>query len=73
MKLSYNLQREFDSMEQTIAAAEVEVQRAEAIANDERVMADHHKHTKACEVVASAHKKVRTLYDRWAELEAKHE
>lgn len=71
LKLSYNLQREFDCMEQTIAAAEVEVERAEVIASDEQVMADHHKHTKACEDVASAHEKVRTLYDRWAELEAK--
>ncbi|HIB50888.1 MAG TPA: ABC-F family ATP-binding cassette domain-containing protein, partial [Phycisphaerales bacterium] len=73
VKLSYQLQREFDCMEQAIAAAEAEVERAEAIANDEQVMADHHKHTKACEDVASTHEKVRTLYDRWAELEAMHE
>ena len=70
MKLSYNLQREFDCIEQVIAAAEAEVERAEAIANDEQVIADHHKHTKACEDVASTHKKVRTLYARWAELDA---
>ena len=70
VKLSYNLQREFDCIEQVIAAAEAEVERAEAIANDEQVIADHHKHTKACEHVASTQKKVRTLYARWAELDA---
>jgi len=68
-KLSYNLQREFDGMEQAIADAESEVERTEAIANDETVMADHQKHAKACADVAMAHQKVQELYSRWAELE----
>ncbi len=69
MKLSYQLQREFDGMEQAIAEAEAEVERTEAIANDEEVLADHQKHAKACADVANAHESVRGLYDRWAELE----
>ena len=69
VKLSYNLQREFDGMEQAIAEAEAEVERTEAIANDENVMVDHKKHSLACADVASAHERVRELYNRWAELE----
>jgi len=68
-KLSYKLQREFDGMENAIADAEIEVEKTEAIANDETVMADHQKHAKACADVASAHEAVRVLYNRWAELE----
>ena len=34
MKLSYNLQKEFDGMEKAIATAETEVERAEAIASE---------------------------------------
>ncbi len=68
-KLSYKLQREFDGMEQAIAVAEAEVERAEVAVNDESVMADHQKHAKACAEVASAHETVRVLYARWAELE----
>ena len=69
VKLSYKLQREFDSMEGAIAKAESEVERAESIANDETVIADHQKHSEACTAVAQAHEKVRKLYERWAELE----
>ncbi len=69
VKLSYNLQREFDGMEQAIAEAEAEVERTEAIANDENIMVDHKKHSLACADVASAHERVRELYNRWAELE----
>jgi hypothetical protein len=56
-------------MEQAIAEAEAEVERTEAIANDENVMVDHKKHSLACADVASAHERVRELYNRWAELE----
>jgi hypothetical protein len=56
-------------MEQAIAEAEAEVERTEAIANDENVMVDHKKHSLACGDVASAHERVRELYNRWAELE----
>jgi ATP-binding cassette subfamily F protein uup len=69
VKLSYKLQREFDSMEGAIAEAEREVERAESAANDETIIANHQKHAKACSDVAQAHEKVRKLYERWAELE----
>jgi ATP-binding cassette subfamily F protein uup len=69
VKLSYKLQHEFDGMEKAIAVAEAEVERTEKIANDELVVADHKKHAKACSDVANAHEKVRSLYDRWTELE----
>ena len=72
VKLSYILQREFDGMEIAIADAEAEVERAELLSNDSQVMADHEKHSKACENVANAHEKVRALYERWAQLENMH-
>jgi hypothetical protein len=56
-------------MEQAIAVAEAEVERAEAAVNDSAVMSDHQKHAKACAEVASAHNAVHILYARWAELE----
>ena len=68
-KLSYKLQREFDGMEQAIADAEAEVERTEAIANDEDVIAAHLQHFEACKKAANAHEAVRVLYQRWAELE----
>ena len=69
-KLSYKLQREFDGMEQAIADAEAEVERTEATANDEDIIADHQKHAEACKCAANSHDAVRALYQRWAELEA---
>jgi len=68
-KLSYKLQREFDSMEQAIADAELNVEQAELIVNDEQIIQDHHKHIKACADAAIAHEIVKNLYERWAELE----
>jgi ATP-binding cassette subfamily F protein uup len=69
VKLSYNLQREFDGMEQAIADAEAEVDRTEMIANDETLMQNHQQHAAACAEVAKAHENVQVLYDRWSELE----
>jgi len=69
VKLSYNLQREFDGMEQAIADAEAEVARTEMIANDETLMQNHQMHAAACAEVAKAHENVQVLYSRWAELE----
>jgi ATP-binding cassette subfamily F protein uup len=70
VKLSYQLQREFDGMEKAIAQAEAEVERTELIASDETVVADHLLHATACAAVAEAHETVRALYARWAKLEA---
>lgn len=69
VKLSYKLQREFDGMEQAIAEAEMVVERAEKIANDEVIIANHEEHTKACLNLAVAHETVKKLFKRWAELE----
>jgi ATP-binding cassette subfamily F protein uup len=70
-KLSYMEQREYEQIEQRIAEAEVEVSRGEAALSDPKVMADHARMTKACEVLGAAQDKVAALYARWEELEAK--
>lgn len=69
-KLSYKLQRELDTMEQTILDAEAELQVLEAEAADPAAMADSSRHAKICERLGAVHERVRQLYDRWAELEA---
>jgi len=69
VKLSYNLQFEFDGMEKAIADAESEVKRAELVVNDQAMMANHQKHARACADVAAAQAIVKNLYTRWAELE----
>ncbi len=70
-KLSYMEQREYEQIEQRIAEAEEEVSRGEAALADPKVMADHARMTKACEVLGAAQEKVAALYARWEELEAK--
>jgi ATP-binding cassette subfamily F protein uup len=69
-KLSYKLQRELDSMEQTILEAESEVETFESQANDPAVIADHAHYGKICMQLGDAQAQVRKLYDRWAELDA---
>jgi ATP-binding cassette subfamily F protein uup len=64
-------QREYEQIEQRIAEAEVEVSRGEAALSDPKVMADHARMIKACEVLGAAQDKVAALYARWEELEAK--
>lgn len=68
-KLSYKLQREYDCIEEEIAIAEKEVERTEAIANDDNIISDHRKHAEACDAVAKSHEAVNALYARWEELE----
>jgi ATP-binding cassette subfamily F protein uup len=70
-KLSYNEQREFDSMEQRIHDAEAAAAKAEERVNDPAVMADHVKMTEACSALESAQALVAKLYARWEKLEAK--
>jgi ATP-binding cassette subfamily F protein uup len=70
-KLSYNEQREFDSMEQRIHDAERVAMEAEARVNDPAVMGDHRKMTEACHSLEEAQGAVARLYARWEELEAK--
>ena len=70
-KLSYKEQREWDSMEGNIEAAEQAAQACDAKLTDPAVLADHRKMQDCCREADAAHAKVRQLYDRWAELEAK--
>ena len=69
-KLSYKLQRELDTIEETIQRAEADVARLEAEAADPGVIADHVRHTEVCSELGEAHTRVQQLYDRWAELDA---
>lgn len=70
-KLSYNEQREYDSMEASIKAAEAQVTKAEAKMNEPAVLADRSRMDKACAELSAAQGAVAKLYSRWAELESK--
>jgi len=69
-KLSYKDQREYDSMEATILAAEEEVARLEQQSASPAVLADHAQAGEIFAALATAQQRVRTLYERWAALEA---
>jgi len=69
-KLSYKEQREYDSMESTILAAEEEVARLEQESASPAVLADHARAGEVFAALATAQQRVRTLYERWAALEA---
>ncbi len=69
-KLSYKDQREFDGMEDAILKAEARVSELETRASKPEVLADHEKLTATCHQLDEAHRDVRRLYERWAELEA---
>jgi ATP-binding cassette subfamily F protein uup len=70
-KLSYLEQREWDGMEALILTAEEEWESAKAALDDPSVFSDHTKVQAATERAEAAHQRVETLYQRWAELEAK--
>ena len=57
-------------MEDAILEAEVGLKRAESLAEDPAVVADHRRHAEACAEFSKAQVRVRMLYDRWAELES---
>jgi len=69
-KLSYNEQREFDSIEQRILDAEAEVQRLEAESQRPAVLADHEQAATVFQQLTEAQQHVQQLYNRWAELES---
>lgn len=69
-KLTYNEQREYDAMEHTILAAEDDVKRLEAESVDPALVSDHERAAKVYRALSTAHERVKTLYARWAELEA---
>ncbi|MHB1158103.1 MAG: ABC-F family ATP-binding cassette domain-containing protein [Phycisphaerales bacterium] len=70
-KLTFKEQREWDQMESNIAAAEALATQLEQQMNDPRLLADHEKMHAHCLQLDQAHALVKSLYDRWAELEAK--
>ncbi len=69
-KLSYNLQREYDGMEEAILKAEGELEVLQAAADDPALANDHARAAKAYEAIGAAQTKVQDLYARWAELDA---
>ncbi len=70
-RLNYNEQREWEKMEETIQAAEGEVEKWQKLMEDPGVMADGRKMTEACAKAHAAQERVTTLYARWEELEGK--
>ncbi|MEO1534918.1 MAG: ABC-F family ATP-binding cassette domain-containing protein [Planctomycetota bacterium] len=74
-KLSFNEQRELDGIEAKIEQAELVAAEAEsqmqATLADPKFATDHAKMAEVCKVLEAAQAEVKTLYDRWDELESK--
>jgi ABC transport system ATP-binding/permease protein len=70
-RLSYLEQREFDSMEAAVLAAETTLEEAKTRAHDPAIAADSSALQERFAELAAAQKEVDRLYARWAELEAK--
>jgi ATP-binding cassette subfamily F protein uup len=70
-KLSYTEQREYDTMETAITAAESAAATAEAALSNPATIADHAAMAAACQRLDAAQAEVARLYARWEELEAK--
>jgi ABC transport system ATP-binding/permease protein len=70
-RLSTAEQRELNNMEETIMAAELEVESRQAAMSDPAVVSDHIKMKAAWESVQAAQERVHHLYARWEELEAR--
>lgn len=69
-KLSYNLQREYDGMEEAILEAEAELERLQAEAADPALANDHAKAAEVYSDLGNGQQRVKDLYARWAELDA---
>jgi ATP-binding cassette subfamily F protein uup len=70
-RLSTAEQRDLAAMEETIMAAEAEVEARQARLSDPAVSADHIQMRKAWEAVQAAQEQVARLYARWEELESR--
>jgi len=70
-RLGYLEQREFDSMEATVLAAEGKLEEAKSRAHDPSIAADAIALQQRFTELDEAQKEVDRLYARWAELEAK--
>ncbi len=58
-------------MEETILAAEGEVERLQALVEEPEVMEDHERLQEAYSELHATQQRVESLYARWEELEAK--
>jgi ATP-binding cassette subfamily F protein uup len=70
-KLGYKEQREFDTMEANVLAAEQRLERAKAAAEDPSIAADANALQTTYAELSAAQAEVDRLYARWAELEGK--
>jgi ABC transport system ATP-binding/permease protein len=70
-RMGYLEQREFDSMEATVLAAEARLEEAQTRAHDPSIAADAVALQQRFTELDEAQKEVDRLYARWAELEAK--
>src|SRR5262249_54299184 len=70
-KLTWNEQRELESIEGSIHAAEALVLSWQKKTTDSTVIADHVKLHEAYDQLSKAQQEVERLYARWAELEEK--
>ena len=70
-KLTLREQREWETIEAAIHAAEKDAARWQKTIEDPAVMASREKMTDACEQLTRAQTEVARLFDRWQELEEK--
>jgi ATP-binding cassette subfamily F protein uup len=70
-KLSFKEAREFETIEQRVAAAEENLRVRHAALEDPEITGDRIRLQNACEELNAAQKTVDELYARWAELEGK--
>jgi ATP-binding cassette subfamily F protein uup len=70
-RLTYMEQRELEQMESAIEAAEKELHLRQQRLDDPAVLADRHRLSACCVEVDAAQEKVRSLYARWEDLEAR--
>jgi ATP-binding cassette subfamily F protein uup len=70
-RLSYLEQREWDSMEETLLAAEKKLEEAKRRAEDPQIASDAGALQQRFVELGAAQAEVDRLYARWAELEAK--
>ncbi|HET8775600.1 MAG TPA: ABC transporter C-terminal domain-containing protein, partial [Thermoanaerobaculia bacterium] len=70
-RLGYLEQREFDSMEANVLAAEERLETAKQRAEDPSIAADANALQQRYAELSAAQAEVDRLYARWAELEAK--
>ncbi len=70
-RLSFNEQREFDSIEARILKAEEAAREAERRVSLPEVIADHARMARACRELEELQTSIQAMYARWAELEAR--